>query len=123
MVTVVPVAVVVVLVAEKVLVRAKAVLNLPVEELVIGVRVDVSARMDIIVAFVVAIRLEFAVTVPHSVNVVVDMLIDALTDTIIGVLPGIGVDVLLDVNVNTFVAVAMTVLEFTTPKSLEEFSC
>ena len=35
-------------------------------------------------------------------DVPVDMLMDALTSMILGVLPGIGVDVLMDVNVNAF---------------------
>ena len=79
MFVVVKAAVVVVLVAKKVLVRAKAVINLPVEGLVIGARVDLA----IIVLTVVAIRLEFAVTVSYSVDVVVGMLIDGLTDVTI----------------------------------------
>ena len=45
-----------------------------------------------------------------------------VTVVLIGVLPDIGVDVLPDVNVDSF-AVVMTVLDFTLPTSLEEFSC
>ena len=46
----------------------------------------------------------------------------AVAVVLIGVLPDIGVDVLPDVNVDSF-AVVMTVLDFTLPTSLEEFSC
>ena len=84
MVAVVAVAVAVILVV-KVLVWTETVIGMLVEELVIDVRVDVSARMDIIVAFIVAIRLEFAVTVPRSV--------DALAGVIIEFVSGIAVDV------------------------------
>ena len=78
MVAVVTVAVLVVPVT-KVLVWAEAVINMLVEGLVIGARVDLA----IIVLTVVAIRLEFAVTVSYSVDVVVGMLIDGLTDVTI----------------------------------------
>ena len=44
----------------------------------------------------------------------IDLLIDALTVIIFGVLSGIGVDVLADVNVNMFV-VSMTAFEFVMP--------
>ena len=46
----------------------------------------------------------------------------AVVVVLIGVLPEIGVDVLSDVNVESC-AVVMTVLDFTLPTSLEEFSC
>ena len=101
MVAVVTVAVVVILVA-KVLVWAEAVINMLVEELVIDVRVGVE--------IIVTIDLE---------------LIDALAGGVtIGVLPGIGVDVLADVNLNRFV-VSMTSFEFVVPGPLEEeeFRC
>ena len=61
MVTVV--AVVVILVAKKVLVWNEAVINMLVEELVINVRVDVLAGVEIIVVTGTTIVLEFAVTV------------------------------------------------------------
>ena len=76
---VVTVAVTVVLVAKKVLVWAEAVINMRVEGLVIGARVDLA----IIVLTVVAIALEFAVTMSYSVDVVVGILIDGLTDVTI----------------------------------------
>ena len=57
----------------------------------------------------VAIALEFALTAPQSVGVVIDAL-----DVMIGVMHGIGVDALPDVNADTF-AVATTVLEFAMP--------
>ena len=44
----------------------------------------------------------------------IDLLIDALTVIIFGVLSGIGVDVLADVNLNRF-AVSMTFFEFVIP--------
>ena len=86
MVAVVTVAeVVVVLVGKKVLVRAEAVINILVEELVIGVRVDVSAPMDIIVAFVMDNIVEFAVTVPDSVNALADVIIEFVSGIAVGV--------------------------------------
>ena len=74
MIAVVALAVLVVLVAE-VLVWAEAVINMLVEDLLVGV-------------------LDFAVPVSHSVEVVDDVMIVAMTDLIIGVLPDSGVDVL-----------------------------
>ena len=71
---VVTVAVVVFLEA-KVLVWAEAVINMLVEDLLVGV-------------------LDFAVPVSHSVEVVDDVMIVALADLIISVLPDSGVDVL-----------------------------
>ena len=71
------------------------------------------------------IALEVAAPVSYSVDVLVDvaadMLMDALTDMILGVLPAIGVDVLMDVNVNAL-AGAITV-EFVMPAPLEVFNC
>ena len=116
MVTVVAVAVVVVLVAKKVLVRPEAVINMLVEGLVIDVRLDVFADVEVIMLNGVAIALEFAVTVSHAVDVVVQLLIDTLTDIIIGVL-------LADVIVNVFAAVVLIVLDFTMSTPLEEFNC
>ena len=62
MVTVVTLAVSVIL-ATKVLVWAEVVINMLVEELVINVRVDVLAGVEIIVVTGTTIVLEFAVTV------------------------------------------------------------
>ena len=118
---VVVVTVVFVLVA-KVVVWAETVGNVLVEELIIGARVDVEADVGLIVVTAVTIALEFAATAPHAVDMVLDVLINALTDAMIGVMHGSGVDVLADVNVDTFV-VAMTALEFTMPTPLEGFSC
>ena len=102
----------VVTVAMAVALAAVAIIML-VEDLVIGVRGDVLADVEIMVlTAIVAVALEFLVTVSHSADVVVDILIDASTGLIIGVLPAFGVD---EVNVNIFAAVTMTVLEFTMP--------
>ena len=109
MVAVVAVAVVVVLVA-RVLVR---------DEPVIVVRADVLADVGIIVPTVVAIALEFGVTVSHPVDVVIGVLIDAFTEIISGIRPGIGVEVLANVNVNIFAAVGMAVSEFKMPTPFE----
>ena len=77
------------------------------------------------VIVVTATKVEIAVSVSYSVyvltDVAADMLMDALTDMILGVLPAIGVDVLMDVNVNA-VAGAITV-EFAMPAPLEAFNC
>ena len=99
---------VVVVMAAKVLVWAEEVINMLVEDLIVGV---VTA---------VKIASEFSVAVPCSS--VEDMLIHALTDVTIGVLPDIGVGGLADVNVGIF-AVVMTALEFMMPTPLGEFSC
>ena len=82
------------------------------------------------VANAVVIALEFAVTVCCSGNVlsdgVVDLWMDTLAGSMFGVviisgLSGIGVDVLVDVNVNVFAGV-MTV-KFAMPTPLEGFGC
>ena len=101
---------------------AETVGNVLVEELLIGVRVDVEAGVCIIVVTAVTIALEFAATAPQSVFVALDVVINALSDAMIGVMHGSGVNVLADVKVDTFV-VAMTALEFTMPTALEGFSC
>ena len=113
MLAVVEVVVAVVLVA-KIMSRDEVVINMLVEESVIGAGVDVLAGMDIIVVAVAAIVLEFVVTVPHSVEVVADVSIDALSKAIIGVIHGICVDIF---------AVPVTVLEFTISTLLEDFRC
>ena len=74
MFTVVTAAVVVVLVAKKVVAWAEAVIAPTVEGKVIDARI----KLPIIKLAVVAIPLEFAMAVPYSVGVVVGMLIDAV---------------------------------------------
>ena len=76
--------------------------------------------IDVVAA--VAIALEFVMAVPHSVDVLEDVLMHALTDVTIDVLPDIGVGGLADVNVDIF-TVVMTVLEFTMSTPLGDFSC
>ena len=100
---------VVVVMAAKVLVWAEAVIGMLAEDLVI----------DVVAA--AAIALEFAMAVPHSIDVLEDVLMHALTDVTIGVLPDIGVGGLADVNVDIF-TVVMAVLEFIIPTRLGEFS-
>ena len=77
------------------------------------------------VVVVTATEVEVAVSVSYSVDalsgVAADILMDALTDMILGVLPAIGVDVLMDVNVNAF-AGAIT-MEFVMSAPLEVFNC
>ena len=107
MVAVVAVAVAVILVV-KVLVRAEEVINMLVEELAINVRVAALAGVEIIVVTDMKIVLEFAVTVSHPVDVVVDVF---MADVTIGVRRAIGVE-LSDTNAAIF-AVGMTVLEVT----------
>ena len=81
-----------------------------------NVRLDLLTDLKVIVPTGVVIALEFAVTVSHAVDVVVQLLIDTLTDIIIGVL-------LADVIVNVFAAVVLIVLDFTMSTPLEEFNC
>ena len=64
-------------------------------------------------------------SVSYSVDVLTDvaadMLMNALTDMILGILPAIGVDALMDVNVNAFAGVIT--VEFVMPAPLEVFNC
>ena len=53
----------------------------------------------------------------------VELLIDALTVIIVGVLSGIGVDVLVEVTTNVVLAGVMTDLEFAISEPLNKFSC
>ena len=53
-------------------------------------------------------------------DVAVEVLMDALADMILGVLTGIGVDVLMDVNVNAFEGVIA--VEFAVSAPLEVFN-
>ena len=62
---------------------------------------------------------EILIIVP---NMAVDLVMDALTEMIRGIRTSIGVDVLMDVNVNAFVGV-MVVFEFVTSDTLEGFCC
>ena len=55
-------------------------------------------------------------------NAAIDLLVDALTVITFGVLPGIGVDMLVGVNLNRFV-VSMTSFEFAVSGPLEAFRC
>ena len=50
-----------------------------------------------------------------------DLFMDAMADIMLGVLTGIGIEVLPDVSANAF-AVVMTALEFPVSTPLEEFS-
>ena len=55
-------------------------------------------------------------------EVAVDLLTDAFTGMIFGVLTRIGVEVLVEMNVNVFAGV-MTALECVMPSPLEECCC
>ena len=105
--------IVVVIVVVRVLVRAAAIIDMVavVEVLVIDVLVDV----EIIVAGVIVIVLKFVLPVSYSVDVtsgvVLDLFADGLAGVMFSVLPGIGIEVLADVNTNAF-AVTMTALKF-----------
>ena len=124
--------IVAVLVMVKVLVRAMAVINMPlvVEVLGIGVWADVPidtvAGADIIVVAAVLIALEFAVPTSYLVDVLSSMVVNALIDVLAGVLtgivPGIGAGVLADANGNVFASL-MTVLGFVSTKPFGEFCC
>ena len=109
----------VVVMVAKVVLWAKPLINMLVEGFFIDMLVGVLANVKIVVLAVVAIALEFAVALPHSVDVVVDMVLDVL----IGVPPAVGVDnVLTDANVN-ILALVMAVLEFTMSTLSEELDC
>ena len=55
-------------------------------------------------------------------DMAVDLLMNVLAGKIIGVLTNIGVEVLVDANVNVFAGV-MAVFAFATPDPFEEFRC
>ena len=100
----------------KTLVWAAAMFNMVavVEALVI----DVLAGVEIIVVDIIVNVLKFALPVPYSVDASSDVAVDLL---MLGVLPGIGIAVLADVNANAF-TVAMTALEFPVSTPLENCS-
>ena len=107
----------------KLLVWTAAVIDIVV---VVGVLViGVCIEVKLIVVGVIVIFLKCALPVSYSVdaitsNVDVDFFVDLLTDIMLVVLPGIGVEVLADVNANAFTVV--TVLEFPVSTPLEGFS-
>ena len=76
----------------------------------IGVGVDMSSGMEIIVMATPAIILEFM----GSLSCVIDVVTGVLTVLIIDVVPAIDVDILADGSVNGLAAM-MTPLEFTLP--------
>ena len=116
--------IVVVVVMIKVLAWAAAIIDLVVAVgvLVNGVLVDV----EIIAVGDTVIVLKFSFPVSYSVDVPSDVAVGLLTvemaGVILGVLPGIGVEVLADVSANAF-AVVTTAVEFLVSPSSEDFSC
>ena len=116
MVVVVALVAVVVIVVIKVPVWAGAIINI-----VVVVLTDV----EIIVVVVIVIVFKFALLVPYSADVSLDVVVDldmcTLADVMLGVLTGIGIGVLADAEANTF-AGAMTASDFPLSTSLEEFS-
>ena len=107
----------------KLLIWTAAVIDMVV---VVGVLViEVCIEVKLIVVGVIVIFLKSALPVSYSVdamtsNVDVDFFVDLLTDIMVVVLPGIGVEVLADVNRNAFTVV--TVLDFPVSTPLEGFS-
>ena len=102
-----------------VVVSDAAIINVVVEVSVIDVEISMVVVIVIVLNF--ALSASCSVDVPSS-EVDVDLFIDALAGTILGVLPGLGIEALADVNAIAF-AVVMTALEFPMPTTLEEFSC
>ena len=106
-----------------VLARATEIVDIVVgvDMLFIGVLADV----EIMAVAVLVIVLKFVLAVPYSVDVSsgvdVGMFINASADVMLAVLTGIGIEVMADVNPNTFAGV-MTALEFSVTKPLAEFS-
>ena len=95
------------------------------EVLIIDV-LAVLADVEIIVVGAIVIVVKFVLPVSYSVNVsssgvTVGLFMDALAGSMLGVLTGIGVEVLSDVSTNAF-AVVITALEFPVSTPLEEFS-
>ena len=82
--------------------------------------IDVLADVGILVS-VIVIVLPVLYSLDVSSEAAADLLMGALAEAILGVLTGIGVEVLADVSANAFV-VAMPALEFPMSTSLEEFS-
>ena len=100
-----------------------------VEMLVIGVcawaSVMTTTRVDVVVINAVdaeVIDWDFAVSV-SCFEVAVDMFVDVLLiSVIIGVLTGVSVDALAEVNTNVLAGVA-TALEFVISEPFKEYSC
>ena len=119
--TVVVIAVVVVVVNVLLWVAAMIDMVVVVEVLVI----DVLTGVEIIVVGAIVIVLEFASPESYSVdvpaNVPIDLFVDMSAGVMLGFLPVIDIEVLVDVNTNDF-TVAMTVLEFPVSIPLEGFS-
>ena len=87
--------------------------------------IDVLADVEILVVGVIVIVLKFAFTVSCSLDVssgmTIDSFMEALAGAMLGVLSGIGVEELADVNTNVF-AFRMAALEFPVSTPLKEFS-
>ena len=87
--------------------------------------IDVLADVEILVVGVIVIVLKFAFTVSCSLDVssgmTIDSFMEALAGVMLGVLSGIGMEVLAGVAANTFVF-AMTALGFPVSTPLEECS-
>ena len=121
-IVIVVVVVVVAVVVVKMLVWDAAPVNIVVviEVLAIDVRVDGRTRTlaDVVLAAAV-ITLELVVSISYFVfvrsDVVVDALIDVLDSVIMGFVSEIGVEVLIDANVNVFASL-MPALECAVPK-------
>ena len=119
MVVVATVAVIVIVVdVVKVLVWVEAIGNMvvAVEVLVI----DVLDDAKIIVVGIVVIVLKFVLPVTSSVDASSGVDIDLFMDALVGVLTGIGIEVLAAMGVNTFAAITLLKCPLGTP--LEEFS-
>ena len=78
--------------------------------------INMTVVVEVLVIDVFALPVSYALDAPSDVSV--DLFMDAL---VFGVLSGIGVEVLTDVNTNVF-AVVMVALKFPVLTALEEFS-
>ena len=87
--------------------------------------IDVLADVEVAAVGVIAIVLKFAFTVSCSLDVssgmTIDSFMEALAGVMLGVLSGISVEELADVNTNVF-AFRMAALEFPVSTPLKEFS-
>ena len=96
----------------------------------IGVGVSMFVDVEIVVA-TVSIVLKFVVPVLNCMNVLSEVAVDGFMEALSGVwadltiggVPGIGVDILVVVNVNILAAVVTPPLRGATSAPVEAFSC
>ena len=113
-----------VVVVAKVLLRAAAIIDVGVEGKVSVMGVLVGVVIIVVGVVEIVLKCVFLVLYPLGVSsgMDVELFMDGVTDVVLGVLSGIDIAVLADVNAN---AIAEVIITWGFPEStpLEEFSC